>query len=116
MPWGMEDAAGNKPFVNMPTKVKFRFGQQETDDIRDVGKWIKDAYKATEGTENVTVKGEIKAAHKIPHKFVVAVLNKFAEAGLEKVDFFGTAIPPASLRRKTNLPYPTANYVGVTGG
>jgi len=115
-PWGMPNVSGVKPTVTMPTKVKFRFGQQETDDISDVGKWIKDAYKATEGTENVTVKGEIKAAHKVPHKFVVAVLNKFAEAGLEKVDFFGTAIPPASLRRKTSLPYPTSNYVGVTGG
>ena len=112
-PWGAEGAKKN---VTMPTEVKYRFGQTETDDIRDVGKWIQDAFAAAKGTENTTVKGEIKAAHKVPHKFIVAVLNKFMEAGLQKVDFYGTAIPPAKLRRERFLPYPTSNYVGVTGG
>ena len=29
--------------------------------------------------------GEIKAGHKVPHKYIIAVLNKFAEHKVEKV-------------------------------
>ena len=56
------------------------------------------------------VRGEIKANHKIPHKFIVAVLNKFAEAGLEKVDFFGTEIPKKKTLDAPILPYPKKRY------
>lgn len=108
-PWGINKSQT----VEMPTEVAYRMGTQETEDIKTVGKWIDEARRQAQGTEAV-VKGEIKAAHKVPHKFVVAVLNKFSEAGLEKVDFYGTAIPPAELRRQQFLPYPTGNYVGVT--
>ena len=98
----------------MPSEVKYRFGDQETSSLSEVVKWIRNAYKAAEGTDNTKVLGEIKAGHKVPHKFIIAVLNKFAEAGLEKVDFFGTAIPGADLRKLQHLPYPKGNYVGVT--
>jgi len=106
--WGVANQT-----VEMPTEVAYRMGTQETKDLKTVGAWIAAARKQAEGTE-ATVKGEIKAAHRVPHKFVVAVLNKFAEAGLDKVDFYGTAIPPAELRRQTYLPYPTTDYVGQT--
>lgn len=99
--------------VAMPTQVKYRFGDRETDELKTVYSWIMEGKQAAEGSENQKVLGEIKAAHKIPHKFVIAVLNKFSAAGLEKVDFFGTQIPKPEMRRKQFLPYPTSNYVGV---
>jgi biopolymer transport protein ExbD len=105
--WGMNGSQT----VTMPTEVAYRMGTQETQDLKTVGRWIDEARRQAQGTE-ATVKGEIKAAHRVPHKFVVAVLNKFSEAGLDKVDFYGTAIPPAELRRQSFLPYPTTDYVG----
>ena len=59
---------------------------------------------------NANVTGEIKAGHRVPHKYIVAVLNKFAEANLEKVDFYGTAIPGKKLRGEKYLPYPKRNF------
>jgi biopolymer transport protein ExbD len=108
MAWGPPEA---KQAITMPTRVRYRFGDQEAESLRTVGKWIRDGLKAAEGSENTRVLGEIKAGHKVPHKFVVAVLNKFAEAKMEKVDFFGTQIPTPALRRKQYLPYPLKNYV-----
>ena len=107
--WGPE--GGPQQSIKMPTKVRYRFGDQEAESLKTVGKWIRDGLKAAEGSENTRVLGEIKAGHKVPHKFVVAVLNKFAEANMEKVDFFGTQIPTPALRRKQYLPYPLKNYV-----
>jgi biopolymer transport protein ExbD len=104
--WGPENKA-----ISKPTVFKYKFGDRETDQLGDVSQWIKDAYRAAEGTENTKVLGEIKAGHKVPHKFVVAVLNKFAEAGMQKVDFYGTAIPGKELREQPYLPYPLKNYV-----
>jgi len=96
--------------VKMPSTVMYKFNERESNNLSEVSKWIKSAFKAAQGTENTKVVGEIKAGHKVPHKFIVAVLNKFAEAGLEKVDFFGTAIPGAALRKRKLLPYPKKNY------
>jgi hypothetical protein len=106
--WG----ANGEVTVNMPTEVFYKFGDRETQDLKTVGSWIADAKKAAaaSGGNNAVVKGEIKAGHKTPHKFVVAVLNKFTEAGLEKVDFYGTAIPGPELRKLQLLPYPAKNY------
>lgn len=100
-----------KQNVTFPTEFKFKFGDRETKDLAKVKAWIDEAFKtAKDSGETTKVKGEIKAGHKVPHKFVVALLNKFAEAGLDKVDFFGTQIPTAKLRRKPYLPYPQTNY------
>ena len=98
----------------MPTEFKYRFGDRETESLDDVAMWINNGKKAAEGAENTKVLGEIKAGHRVPHKYVIAVLNKFAEAGLEKVDFFGTAIPTKPLRELRNLPYPKKDY-GTSG-
>jgi biopolymer transport protein ExbD len=106
--WGPKDLATQ---VMKPTEFLYRFGDQEKSDLKEVEQYIKNAYKAAEGTENTKVLGEIKAGHKVPHKYVVAVLNKFAAAGMEKVDFYGTAIPKPDLRKLDYLPYPTKNYV-----
>jgi biopolymer transport protein ExbD len=102
--------------VQKPTEFKYKFeGRPETDNLADVGRWIDEGHKKAASAENVRVVGEIKAGHKVPTKYVVAVLNKFAEAGLTKVDFYGTAVPDAKLKGygpKTNpLPYPEKNYI-----
>jgi biopolymer transport protein ExbD len=96
--------------VTVPTEFKYKIGDTETGKLGDVSEYIKSAKRAAASTENAKVLGEIKAGHKVPHKYVIAVLNKFAEAGMEKVDFYGTAIPPKNLRALTTLPYPTKNY------
>ncbi|HEX5138008.1 MAG TPA: biopolymer transporter ExbD, partial [Planctomycetota bacterium] len=95
---------------NVPTIFRYKIGNDETANIREVFDYIKKAYAAVKDTPNAKITGEIKAGHKVPHKYVVAVLNKFAEAGLEKVDFYGTAIPPRNLRQAKFLPYPLKNY------
>jgi len=94
----------------VPTIFRYKIGNDETASLRDVYDYIKKAYAAVKDTPNAKITGEIKAGHKVPHKYVVAVLNKFAEAGLEKVDFYGTAIPPRNLRQAKFLPYPLKNY------
>ena len=109
----VEDVFGPEEFrqkITKPTEFKYKFGDRETKDLKKVKGWIDEAFEAAKGTENSKVKGEIKAGHKVPHKYVVAVMNKFAEAGLEKVDFYGTQIPTEKLKRKPYLPYPKSNY------
>lgn len=107
---------GGKPLtvqqvqVTVPSKVMYKIGSEETGDLKAVFEYIKKGYAAIKDTPNAQITGEIKAGHKVPHKYVIAVLNKFAEAGMEKVDFYGTAIPPRSLRQLTTLPYPAKNY------
>jgi biopolymer transport protein ExbD len=101
---------GSQVAVNMPTEFRYKIGNEETASLGKVLEYIKQAYAAVKDTPNAKITGEIKAGHKVPHKYVIAVLNKFAEAGLEKVDFYGTAIPPRSLRQAKFLPYPTKNY------
>jgi len=96
--------------VTKPSKILYRIGSEETADLKVVYEYIKKGYAAIKDTPDAQITGEIKAGHKVPHKFVIAVLNKFAEAGMEKVDFYGTAIPPKNLRALTTLPYPTKNY------
>jgi biopolymer transport protein ExbD len=96
--------------VAMPTKIMYKIGNEETADLKVVYDYIKRGYAAIKDTPDAQIVGEIKAGNKVPHKFVVAVLNKFAEAGMTKVDFYGTAIPPKNLRQLTTLPYPSKNY------
>ncbi len=96
--------------IAKPTKIMYEIGNEETTDLKKVYDYIKKGYAAIKDTPDAQIVGEIKAGHKVPHKFVVAVLNKFAEAGMEKVDFYGTAIPPRNLRQLTTLPYPLKNY------
>ena len=101
---------GAEAMVVMPTDFRYKIGNDETGSLKDVSEYIKRAYTAVRDTPDAKITGEIKAGHKVPHKYVVAVLNKFAEAGLQKVDFYGTAIPPKELRTQPYLPYPSKNY------
>jgi biopolymer transport protein ExbD len=105
--WGPKDAQQS---ITMPTQIVYKVNDRETENLNEVYRMIVDAKRQAEGSENTRVLGEIKAGHKTPHMYIVAVLNKFAEAGMEKVDFYGTQIPPPELRRMELLPYPKKNY------
>jgi len=103
----------HKQKIMRPTEFWYKCGQEEkTKDIDWVANWIQEAYNAQKDKPDIKIKGEIKASHKVPHKFVVAILNQFASAGLDKVDFYGTAILTKELKDKPFLPYPKTNYVG----
>jgi biopolymer transport protein ExbD len=106
--WG---PPGHEQQIQMPTQVVYKVGDRETEDLERVKQYIVDARKAGEGAEGTKIVGEIKAGHKTPHKYIIAVLNKFAEVGMDKVDFYGTQIPPPELRRTQLLPYPKKNYL-----
>lgn len=105
--WGPE---GSKQQITMPTTIRYKVQDKETESLDTVLQWILETKRAAEATPGTKVLGEIKAGHKTPHMYIVAVLNKFAQAGMEKVDFYGTQIPPPELRRMELLPYPKKNY------
>jgi biopolymer transport protein ExbD len=109
--WGPENQQRE---VTRPTDVVYTIGDKETKDLDELGRWIAatiDQARAA-GDPSLKIVGEIKAGHKVAHKYVVAVLNKFAELRMEKIDFYGTALPPPEIRKSTWLPFPTTNYVG----
>lgn len=109
--WGPE---GQQQQVNRPTDVVYSIGDRTTEHLDELGQWIAatvDQARAT-GDPNLKIVGEIKAGHKVSHKYVVAVLNKFAELKMEKIDFYGTALPPPEIRKSSWLPFPATNYVG----
>lgn len=107
--WG--DPNGIQEKVLMPTEVLYKFPDGETtDDIKAVSGYIRKLKNEAAKLPEAEVRGEIKANHKVPHKYIVAVLNKFAEAGLEKVDFFGTEIPKKKTLDAQILPYPKKRY------
>ncbi len=109
--WGPMRKDKSYATVMAPTLVKYKLGGGDvvTEDLDTVYKFIVNAKKTAEDTGQPPV-GEIKANHKVPHKFVVAVLNRFVEAQLEKVDFFGTAVPKGNLLKTPLLPYPKTKY------
>jgi len=107
--WGPERA---RQKIAMPTHVLYKCGEgtEPVKSLDEVLKYIRAAKKAAEQTGSEKILGELKAGNKVPHKFVIAVLNKFAEAGMEKVDFFGTKLPTEEERKRTYLLYPKKNY------
>ena len=96
-----------------PTVFRYRKGDTniETDNLDEVSSWIKAAKAAAGTAENTKVIGEIKAGHKVPQKYIIAGLNKFAENKVEKVDFYGTQIPKKKQLEMKYLEYPAKNYI-----
>ncbi|MHC4225069.1 MAG: ExbD/TolR family protein, partial [Planctomycetota bacterium] len=70
--------------ISMPIQVRYRFGDRETGELESVAGWIADGKKAA-AQHKLALRGEIKAGNKVPFKFVVAVLNKFREADVDRV-------------------------------
>ncbi len=104
----------NRSTVKMPSKVVYKVKDRETDKIEDVGKWVKEMIDTAraQGITDDNIKCEIRAGHKIPFKYVIAVLNQFNEVKVTKVEFYGTQIPTKAIREAEFLPYPKANWVG----
>lgn len=115
--WGPDGVA-----VSKPTVFKYRLGDRTVDSVEHVHKWIGGARKAAQGAPGTKLIGEIKAGYKVPFKYVVAVLNQFHAWGVERVDFWGTAvpgekahswttaIPGENVRERPYLTYPIKNY------
>ncbi len=112
--WGPELSDGSFSRVQMPSKVVYKVKDRETEKIEEVGKWVKEMIDTAraQGITEDNIKCEIRAGHKIPFKYVIAVLNQFNHLRIEKVEFYGTTIPPKSIREADFLPYPKANWVG----
>lgn len=102
----------NNQEVMMPTTIWYRFGDNETRDINTVYEWIR-KFKANAQPGQETV-GEINALYRVPHCYVVAVLNQFARAKVEKVNFFGAVKATPQQRKMIPLPWPARSM--ASGG
>ena len=93
--------------VPAPTRVLYKFESgRVTDDLDEVASHIRRMKRAAAPLERTMVQGEVKAGPRIQHKYIIAVLNRFAEERIEKVDFYGTQIPGGPALRARTLPYP----------
>ncbi|MHC4410012.1 MAG: ExbD/TolR family protein [Planctomycetota bacterium] len=105
--WGPDGSLS----VKMPTEVMYKFGSGESESLDAVSTFIKKMKRESQSVPDANVTGEIKAGHKVPHKYIIAVLNKFSEHRIEKVDFYGTQIPKKRILEMKYLEYPKKNYV-----
>jgi len=102
--WGPPD---QRSIVQMPSRVVYRFeGGDSTEDLEAVGRHIRLMQRAAKGLPRAKVRGEIKARPRVPHKYVIAVMNEFAKAKIKKVDFYGSKIPDRRLLNTSPLPFP----------
>jgi biopolymer transport protein ExbD len=78
----------------------YRLGSREIDDILEVGRSLQAA-----GPQS---RGVLEADAEVPHKFVVAVLNLFRAAGIERVDLALPQDIPEDVRSAVPLPAPAS--------
>ena len=102
------------PHGNVVIQVAYRVGANETEDPGVVGRWAGDAIRSVEGRD-LQVVGEIKAEARIPFRYVAGILAVLRDRGIERVDFYGTALPTDEERRAATLPYPKGGWPGVPG-
>jgi biopolymer transport protein ExbD len=97
--------------ISKPTVFKYKFADRVCGELAVATGWIGDALRAVRSVKPpVRVVGEIKAGYKVPFKYVVAVLNRFREQGVDHVDFWGTPIAGKEILKLPSLPYPIKNY------
>ncbi|MHC4164958.1 MAG: ExbD/TolR family protein [Planctomycetota bacterium] len=82
--------------------ARYHFGGKETQSPEVLYEWIREAYRLR--GERRTV-GRIFAGPRSPFGEIVAAVNCFARAGMEKVDFAGIRRAPDDIRT-TRLPQP----------
>lgn len=98
---------GDRKQVLAPGRALYKFENgRTTDDLDVVHAHIRRMQRAAFRLPHTTVRGEIKAGPRVQHKYIIAVLNRFAEAQLTDVDFYGTKIPGMRALRARYLPYP----------
>ncbi|MEM8882675.1 MAG: biopolymer transporter ExbD [Planctomycetota bacterium] len=96
--------------VMTPTHFLYRSGDQTLEDLDAVAKRIR-AVTAEAKKAKIARRGEIKAGHKVPFDVIVGVLDEFRVQKLDRVDYYGTALPSKGVRTGAQLPYPKRNYV-----
>jgi biopolymer transport protein ExbD len=102
--WGPPD---RRSVVPAPTRVVYRFEDgTHTEDLAQVGAYVRRIKSAAAEFERGTVRGEIKARPRVPHKAIIAVMNQFLAQGVKDVDFYGTALPGRRQLDSPSLPYP----------
>jgi len=95
--------------VQKPTETAYRYGDQESLDVKELVPWAREALGAAKKSGEV-VECEIEAGHKVPFAAVLAALETLRAAGVEHVLFGETKEPDADQRRAIPLPYPRRNY------
>lgn len=68
--------------------IRYRLGDRETADIEELGRWLR-LLKRVMDDGGIVPAGRIYAGHFTRHEEIVAVLQEFADAGFDKVDFYG---------------------------
>ncbi len=98
--------------VFAPMTVVYRLVERETEDLKTLAGWIREAKRAVEPElkKGWTLVGEIKAGHKVPFAHVFDVMAAFVDGGIPAVSFYGTTSPTDEVRRLERLPYPAKNY------
>ncbi|MDH3592570.1 MAG: hypothetical protein OER88_11865 [Planctomycetota bacterium] len=87
--------------------VVYRFGDRRPSDFASAAAWIRDARRAAAGgAPRVALVGEIKASAITPYRVVVQLLAEFRRQGVQRVQFYGTALPSKAVRDGKTLPPP----------
>ena len=98
---------GLKERVFPPQKAVYSVARRKTDKVRTLGGWIRDKLAdLPERQSRLDVLGRIEAEADTPFKFVVAALNQFNEARVERLEFGPAQVPDAAVRKRAYLPYP----------
>ncbi|MEM8884531.1 MAG: biopolymer transporter ExbD [Planctomycetota bacterium] len=98
--WGGE-------LVPAPTTVVYRYGDNRTtDDLDVVHRHIVRMKREAEKNMETELVGEIRAAPRVQHKYAIALVNRFAEARVSKVDFEGRLLPKGRSMDAKRMPYP----------
>jgi biopolymer transport protein ExbD len=84
-------------------RATYSHRDRKTTNVSDLAPWIGAWLDAAPSDYRKRV-GRIQAPPDTPYKYVVAALNQFHEAGLEKVDLAGIARAPEAIRNAERLP------------
>ena len=69
-------------------RIRYQLGDRETADIEELGRWLR-RLKETFDEGGLTPVGRVYASRSTSRQDIKAVLQEFADAGFDKVDFKG---------------------------
>ena len=69
-------------------RIRYKLGDRETADIGELGRWLR-RLKETFDESGLTPVGRVYASRSTSSQDIKAVLQEFADAGFDKVDFHG---------------------------
>lgn len=109
--WIQPAASGERVWagarVKVPVAFRYEFGEDRTEALEELSGWIREELAAARA-EGISgrVRGLIKAGQHTPTGRIAELLSLYVTSGYQRTEFFGTAIPPATLRKVEVLPYP----------